>query len=471
MAKAEFVGRPIRLDPRQIAYGPTKPSDTLQPNTLIELIGAVGILKAQEKAKIARGEKILPEDQLVSLAGGLPPASRLEELWGSLYTPAAAQLREKGVGAVEATQYGSSEGNPRLRTWAAQDVSELTGRQVKPEEILTFPGLQYGISDAILTLCTAQKKILITSMPTYSATLEAAASPIDTPVVGVESDEQGIIPESLEHTLMTLRERQIEAGLVYGMVIGNPTGTVMSDERGRQINEICKKYGVPFFVDYAYYHLQFSSSNQPQPMVSYYDENVILGFTTSKIATPGERVAYAAIKDPATREALRQTKASQMILTPPKNELDFWLLATRDGFSESLSEVRAVYEEGIKAGLETVAANRDILQIDGDPQGGMFLYARVPDGISTSQHLGEILSQHKIAYAPGLWFQPRQIQLPDGTIVGPLPRDNYMRLCAVTESPETVKKAIERLAQAFREIARRDGISLFPQEQIVYQAP
>ena len=91
----------------------------------------------------------------------------------------------------------------------------------------------------------------------------------------------------------------------------------------------------------------------------------------------------------------------------------------------------------------------------------MFLYAKVPEGISTYKYLGEILAKYKIAYSPGIWSQPRQLKLPTGEVIGPPLKDNYMRLCVVTESPETVTRAINKLAQAFREIAEREGVAHF----------
>ena len=100
----------------------------------------------------------------------------------------------------------------------------------------------------------------------------------------------------------------------------------------------------------------------------------------------------------------------------------------------------------------------------------MFLWVEVPDKLSTYKYLPEILEEYHIAYSPGAWFQPVQIDVSDlarakgydkQLILGEQPRDNLMRLCVVTEEPEVVEDTINKLAQALTSIAQRDGIPLF----------
>ncbi len=404
-----------------------------QPQSLLQLIAEITEMRR-------RGEPI------TSLAGGLPPNKRLKHLWTDVYPHALAELALE-IQAGEALQYTSPEGHPLFRQWAARDVSILTGKEITPEQIITTAGLQYGISATIQALCLPEKKVVLTQTPTYSAFLEAAKVPADIEVVAVASDEQGMIPEALEETIIRLRQNGVEPGLAYGMVIGNPTGEVMSDKRGATINEICKISGLPFFVDYAYYRLNFPAVSAPQ--IGWMDDNVILGFTTSKLGAPGGRLGYLVITNPDLYDKIKKVKSAQMMSLPTPMELLFFKLATQPAFELEVKQLMQVYQQGVKAGLKAVRDNADILACQ-EPGGGMFLWVAAPPTLSTSKHLGRILHEERIGYSPGIWFQPDQLRLPDGSIIGPKADDNHMRLCAVTESPEVVYEAINRLAGAFR---------------------
>lgn len=425
-------------------------------NSLLTLIGTVSNMREQ-------GEEI------ISLAGGLPPEKFLRDVVQFRDSPKAQRLI-KTIPVSEFEQYAGSAGFLRLRKWLAQEGSQLTQKDITATDILTTPGSQYGISAAILEFCANDGgKVALTPVPTYSAFLEAAEKTSKTPVFGIESDAQGMIPKSLEQTIRKLLKKGIKPGLVYSMVYSNPTGGVMSDKRGKELNEICKKYGIPFVVDYAYYKLQAENQKSREiPKIDYLDENVILLFTGSKRYAPAERVAWAIVPDEVKRKRLQAVKQAQMMHGTTRAEMDFWSFAESGMLNRQDPKVAKRYRQGIDAGMEAITANSDVFKVK-KPDSGMFLWVELPKGISTYAHLGDILKKFKIAYSPGVWFQPMQVQLHDGTLIGPPPTDNFMRLCVVTESPRVVKKAIGQLAQAFREIAQQEGVELFRRRgKVVY---
>lgn len=232
------------------------------------------------------------------------------------------------------------------------------------------------------------------------------------------------------------------------MVVANPSGGIMSDQRGKELNEICKQYGIPLFVDYAYFGLTFSTLEEI-PKIPYLDNNVILGFSTSKLGFPDARVGYMAIQNNEFYDKIKGVKQSLMIMSPPPTELVTHEVVTRDDFGKRVKRVATVYEEGANGGMAAIERNRDIFSAD-RPQGGMFLWVKVNNTISTSQACGGILEEQHIAYAPGIWSQPKQSLLGDGTLIGEPLEDNRMRLCVTTERPEVVEKAIDSLADIFR---------------------
>lgn len=414
-----------------------------QPENLLSLIGMVTDLKTNGV-------------DIKSLAGGLPPTKPLENLWQKYLPKIASKLATLDL-AFQGLQYGSAQGNLEFRKWAANEISQESKVNISPNQILTLPGSQFGISTALLSFCANEGKIALTSTPTYSAFLEAAENPVNIPVIAVESDNQGMIPEKFENIIKLLREKGIETGLAYSMVYGNPSGEVMTDERAQQLNEICKKYNIPFIVDHAYHRL--TSETENIPTIQYLDDNVILLFTASKLYSPGERVAWAVIPEKNKLKKMKESKQAQLILSSPKNEMYFLDYALTE-LPNNLPGLVEMYNQGIEAGMESIAENSDIFRSQ-KPKAGMFLWVEVPDGISTSLELGKIMHENLVAYSPGIWFQPQQRILPDGTLIGPEIADNKMRICVVTEEPKIVKESLNKLANAFRQIASDNGIDLF----------
>lgn len=145
-------------------------------------------------------------ESVISLAGGLPPEGFLLETWESV--PNAFEDLQRKVSAVEALQYGDASGNWRLRDWAADNVGRLTDKEILSKNILTVPGLQFGIAATLLTLCAREKKLALTQTPTYAGFLEAAGDQgADVSVVSIKSDGQGIIPSSLEEVVLLLKQK------------------------------------------------------------------------------------------------------------------------------------------------------------------------------------------------------------------------------------------------------------------------
>ncbi len=71
------------------------------------------------------------------------------------------------------------------------------------------------------------------------------------------------------------------------------------------------------------------------------------------------------------------------------------------------------------------------------PQGGMFLWVRVPEHVNTADFL-QIALEEKVAFVPGFAFYPR-----DG-------EHNTMRLNFSNARPEMIEEGIQRLARALR---------------------
>lgn len=68
------------------------------------------------------------------------------------------------------------------------------------------------------------------------------------------------------------------------------------------------------------------------------------------------------------------------------------------------------------------------------PEGGMFLWARLPEAYDTTALLPRVVA-HDVAYVPGAPFYA-------GT-----PQPSTMRLCFVTQTPDEIGEGLSRLAR------------------------
>jgi 2-aminoadipate transaminase len=72
------------------------------------------------------------------------------------------------------------------------------------------------------------------------------------------------------------------------------------------------------------------------------------------------------------------------------------------------------------------------------PQGGLFVWLRLPEGMSAIQLL-PLAAEEGVEYAPGTRFFPQ-----------PAAGERYMRLNFATQTPEDIDEGLRRLGRAMR---------------------
>ena len=78
------------------------------------------------------------------------------------------------------------------------------------------------------------------------------------------------------------------------------------------------------------------------------------------------------------------------------------------------------------------------------PQGGLFLWARVPESIDTTVFLNQVAIKENVAYVPGVSFYPNQ----DGG-------HNAMRLNFSYAASDTIVEGIRRLGVGLKKVLKR----------------
>ncbi|WP_328449632.1 PLP-dependent aminotransferase family protein [Streptomyces sp. NBC_00386] len=363
--------------------------------------------------------------EVINFAGGLP-APELFDADGI-----AAAFRDVLAEEPErALQYSTTEGEPSLRT-ALADRTSARGLPTGPDDILVTTGSQQALSLLATALLEPGDTVLVES-PCYLAALQAFAF-AGARVLAVPGDDEGIDPDALGE--LVARERP---KLLYTVpTFQNPTGRTLPADRRAAVARAAAAHGLWIVEDDPYGELRFEGERVPW-IASHDgagDRTVLLG-SFSKVMAPGLRLGW--LRAPAAlRRACAVAKQAADLHTPTVNQLAAArYLADRD-LDSHVAQVAAVYRERRDAMLAGIAAALPAGSTWTRPQGGMFLWARLPERYDTTALLRPVVDQG-VAYVPGAPFYA-------GT-----PETSTLRLCFVTQTPEEIAEGLRRLGTGLR---------------------
>ncbi|MFG3105668.1 aminotransferase-like domain-containing protein [Streptomyces tendae] len=360
--------------------------------------------------------------EVINFAGGLP-APELFDAEGI----AAAYRDVLAETPARALQYSTTEGEPTLRAALAARAS-ARGLATGADDILVTTGSQQALSLLATALLEPGDTVLV-ERPCYLAALQAFGL-AGARVVAVPGDEDGIDPGALEE--LVVRERP---KLLYTVpTFSNPTGRTLSAARRAAVAEVAGRCGLWIVEDDPYGELRFEGERVPW-IASYEgarDRTVLLG-SFSKVMAPGLRLGW--LRAPAgLRRACAVAKQAADLHTPTVNQLAAArYLADRD-LDAHVARVAAVYGQRRDAMLAGLADALPAGSVWTRPEGGMFLWARLPDGYDTTALLPGVV-RHNVAYVPGAPFHAGE---PDRAT---------LRLCFVTQTPDEIAEGLRRLGE------------------------
>jgi 2-aminoadipate transaminase len=237
------------------------------------------VLKASEIREIL---KVTVRPEVISFAGGLP-APELFPV-DDLGRAAKAVLERSGR---EALQYSTTQGHAPLREAIARRMARAYGSTSNPDDILVTSGSQQGL-DLTAKLFLDDGDVVLCESPTYIG-MTQAFSVFRPRFVEVPVDDEGMVPDALEHALLA----HPEAKLLYTIpTFQNPTGRTWSASRRRAVMELATAHDIPVIEDNPYGELRFEGV--PTPLLRQFDPQglVIYLGTFSKVFCPGLRLAW-----------------------------------------------------------------------------------------------------------------------------------------------------------------------------------
>ncbi|WP_424213220.1 PLP-dependent aminotransferase family protein [Streptomyces sp. BI20] len=360
---------------------------------------------------------------VISFAGGLP-APELFDAAGLRAGFEAALTRHAG----RALQYSTTEGDPDLRA-AVADRLTVRGLPTTAEDLLVTTGSQQALALVTATLLEPGDTVLVEN-PTYLAALQGFRL-AGVRTVPVACDDSGLLPEALEAAVLRERPR-----LLYTVpTFQNPTGRTLPAERRTAVAAIAARHGLRVLEDDPYGELRFEGAHVPWVAATpgAEDRTLLLG-SFSKVLAPGLRLGW--LRAPrAELRAAAVVKQSSDLHTSSVDQLaaaHYLRAADLDGH---VAKVRGAYRERRDALLGGLGAALPDGSTWNRPEGGMFVWARLPKGWDATELLRRAVG-HDVAFVPGAPFFATE------------PDPRTLRLTFTTHTPAEIAVGLDRLATA-----------------------
>jgi 2-aminoadipate transaminase len=377
-------------------------------------------MKASEVREIL---KVTEQPEVLSFAGGLPapelfPVEALAEAHARVFAESGGQ----------AMQYSTSEGFGPLRAWIAGRLRSQ-GVAATPERILITHGSQQGIDLVCKVLLDPGDEVVVEN-PSYLAALQVFGG-YQATLVPVGSDNDGMDVDQLASVLRARRPK-----LVYlTPTFQNPRGTTLSLERRQRLVRLAHDHGVPVLEDDPYGELRYRGERLPSlAALAGQDGGAIYVSTFSKTLSPGIRLGWILASEEAIPALTIAKQAADLHTNTLLQRAVVRMLGTFD-YEGHIGKIRLAYGQRCQAMLDALER-----EMPGDvrwtrPEGGLFVWCRLPTGIRGDVLLRAALKQ-KVAFVPGAAFYAAE------------PEHEYIRLNFSNRPPDLIAEGIARVARA-----------------------
>ncbi|HEX6733703.1 MAG TPA: PLP-dependent aminotransferase family protein [Azonexus sp.] len=238
----------------------------------------------------------------------------------------------------------------------------------------------------------------------------------------------GLSVEALE---LASRHGGIAACLLVANA-SNPLGSIMPDDKKRQLAALTAARGIALIEDDIYGDLHFGPQ-RPWPVKAFDTAgNVLLCSSFSKSLTPSLRLGFVAAGRYRSAIALQKTVTSGGTNPITQNVLAEYLEST--AFERHLRSLRRAYEHQVEAMRAAVGRHFPAATRLSQPQGGYVLWVELPEEFDTTVLYERAIAEN-LAYVPGELFSASGMYR------------NCLRLnCGNPHTPE-IEDAVRRLGR------------------------
>jgi DNA-binding transcriptional MocR family regulator len=374
--------------------------------------------------------RLMADPAMISLAGGYPGAELFDR--DGVREAANAALTDSPTACL---QYGPTEGMVLLRESVAQWMTECS-TPVSPDELLILSGSAQGFDLLVRTLIRPGDCAVV-ERPTYTGPIRVLkVAGARTLTVGV--DAHGLDVDELESLLRD--PAMPRPRLLYVVpTFANPSGASMPIERRLKLLRLAVEYGFVIAEDDPYSRLRFEGDVLPHlyaltDQVPGSRQWVVHLGSFSKVIAPGLRVAWMAGPETLRRPCML-AKQLDDLSNPGFTQMTVHRYLKAGRLREHLPVIVGAYRERAAAMRDAIAthlAGRVAFNI---PQGGMFMWGRLEDGLGARDLLPHAIAE-KVTFVPGDIYYADQSD------------PSTLRLSFSTPSPGQIGEGVARLGRA-----------------------
>ncbi|HEX8156949.1 MAG TPA: PLP-dependent aminotransferase family protein [Solirubrobacteraceae bacterium] len=365
--------------------------------------------------------------EVISFAGGLPaPELFPAELVAQAFAAALAPTR-----AARALQYSTTEGDPQLRALLAQRFT-LQGLEADASQMLITTGSQQALGLVASVLLDPGDAVLVEN-PSYLAALQCFGY-AGAKLVPAPCDEQGLDPENLPQLIAEHHPKFLYVVPTFQ----NPTGRTLPASRRRRLAEIAGEHGLWIVEDDPYGELRYDG--EPLAPIGSHagaEDRTVTISSLSKVLAPGLRIGF--LRSPeALLGPLTIAKQAADLHTSTVDQLAARASLQAADLDEHIANLCGEYRRRRDALLHGLADALPEGSTFNRPEGGMFVWARLPAGHDAAELLTAALRQD-VAFVPGAPFFATE------------PDHRTLRLSFTTHVPDEIVEGLARLRTAARD--------------------
>ncbi len=363
---------------------------------------------------------------MISFAGGLPnkdlfPVEELRKACDkvfSLYGP-------------DILQYSNTEGLFELREYIAKHYKERGVSHVSPENILITCGSQQAM-DLLAKVLINENDRVVLEEPSYLGAIQAF-SLFRPQFITIPISEIGMDVDRLKNAFSQ------SVKLMYVVPnFQNPTGISYPEENRRAIAEVIRGTKTFLVEDDPYGELRFSGRSKTSFM-NLAPENTILLGTFSKTVVPAFRLGWVVAPKPVIDMMVIAKQAADLHTNSFSQYVLYQYLISNDPTTH-IAKIVTQYAAQKQAMVEAISRYFPESVKYTNPDGGMFLWATLPNNIS-SMKLFEMAVKDGVCIVPG---HPFYIGKNDVST---------MRLNFSCMDEATIEEGIKRLGKAAHQLS------------------
>jgi len=324
--------------------------------------------------------------------------------WAKPTSGAPKHIREAAARAIVyglSDGYSESMGLIELREETAKKLARDNHIKANASQIIVTVGAIEGLAAALLTFVDPGDEVILPS-PTYSThinqVLMASAKPVFVPTV----EEEGFILD-IEGIKKAITSKT--KAILYCSP-SNPSGTVFSENRLRQLAEIALDHNLMVITDEAYEYFVFDDHKHFSiASIAEMEKNVVSCFTfTKSYAMTGWRIGYLYAHESLIPQ-INKAHIPLAICAPVASQ--YAALGALQGPQDCIVEFKEKYNSTRDLMCSRLDRLPDVFEYQ-KPGGSYLMFPKIlrKEGKDSNTFCKKLLSEARVSTTPGVDFGP-----------------------------------------------------------------